>query len=135
LNDITIHCGSAGLNTGGCGDSTIRANATGGMNTITLDTMGKSTSTVDVTGDSNTIVFTNTTTSLFGARGAILVTGNSNDIGLSQAGAAGSAGHNGRIEIIGDSNIVGVTQGGTIDTTVNLKSTGSTNNITINTHN
>jgi hypothetical protein len=133
LNDVAVRCGAGGI--GGCGDATIRANATGDMNSLTIDTTGKSISTIDVTGTSNTVVLNNTTTSLNGAKAVIIVSGDSNDIGLGQSGAAGALGHNGKIEVIGDSNIVGVTQGGTIDTKVNLKSTGNLNNITINTHN
>jgi hypothetical protein len=135
LNDVTINCGSSGVTLGSCGGATITANATGGMNTMSIDTTGGSTSSMNITGDSNTVAINNTSSNVKGAEGIVTVSGNNNGVTLTQGGAAGTLGHSGTIAVTGNSNTVGVTQGGTIDTKVNVTSTGNSNSITVSTHN
>ena len=53
-----------------------------------------------------------------------------NTLSIGQTGVAGANGHHGTIDVTGSSNTIAVTQSGTIDTTVNVKSVGSSNNIT-----
>ena len=135
LNDVTINCGNSGLSLGGCGGANITADALGSLNTMTIDTTGGSNSSMNITGDSNNVTINNTTANAKGAVGNINVSGNSNGVTLTQSGAAGTNGHSSTIAVTGNSNTVGVTQGGTIDTTVNVISTGNSNNIAVTTNN
>jgi hypothetical protein len=134
LNTVTATCGASG--TTSCTDTVIEANATGGGNTLSATVGGKSTAKINVTGDTNTATISSTTSNMAGSRAEITSTGgDSNNLSISQNGPAGLNGFSAKIEVTGGGNVVGVTQTGTVDSTVNVKSTGSNNNITVHSGN
>lgn len=134
LNTVTANCGTSG--TTSCTDTVIESNATGGGNTLTTSVGGKSTAKINVTGDSNIANITSTTSNMAGSRAEIVSTGgNSNNLTISQDGPAGLNGFSAKIDVTGGGNTIGVTQTGTVDSTVNVKSVGSNNNITIHSGN
>jgi hypothetical protein len=65
----------------------------------------------------------------------IKTVGATNTFTVEQTGVAGTSGHYLKVDSNGSSNIFDIKQGGTIDTTVNIKSVGNSNNFTINTRN
>jgi hypothetical protein len=130
LNTTTINCGNAP--TSSCTDGVLSANATGDNNTITVAAVSKSTATVDVTGSNNSVAISNSTTNLLGARARVTTTGGDyNAVTVDQNGPAGGNGFDATVLVTGANNTIGVTQSGTIDSTVNIKSTGSNNTITV----
>lgn len=136
LNTVTIGCGTGGSgNNASCTDSSITANATGDSNTLSITTGSKSTASITATGDNNTATINTNTSPLVGNTATISAVGDGNTLSISQTGTAGVNGHSGTIDVTGSSNLVAVTQTGTIDTTVNVKSVGSNNNITVTTGN
>jgi hypothetical protein len=136
LNTVNIGCGTGGSgNNGSCTDSNLTANATGDSNILTMSTGSKSTSSIAVTGDNNTASINTDTSPLIGNTASITALGDGNTLSIGQTGVAGANGHNGKINVTGSSNTIAVTQSGTIDTTVDVKSMGSSNNITVNTGN
>jgi hypothetical protein len=62
-------------------------------------------------------------------------TGDSNVVNINQNGPAGANGFVSKVEVTGASNNVAVTQSGTTDSTVNIKSTGSNNSISVTSSN
>ena len=130
FNTVNASCGAAP--TTACTDTVITANVTGNTNTVNITAGAKSLATADVTGDNNTIGITSSTTNLLGARARVTTTGgNGNAITVSQTGTAGLNGFDATVDITGGSNTIGVTQSGTVDSTVNIKSVGSNNSITV----
>ena len=83
-------------------------------------------------GGSNTLTQTISSNK---ATNNITTLGASNGIVLTQSGTAGTNGHAFTLNLTGSSNTLNVTQSGTIDTTVNLLSTGSGNAWNITTGN
>ena len=130
FNTVNASCGAAP--TTACTDTVITANVTGNTNSVNITSGAKSLATADVTGDNNTIGITSSTTNLLGARARVTTTGgNGNAITVSQTGTAGLNGFDATVDITGGSNTIGVTQSGTVDSTVNIKSVGSNNSITV----
>jgi hypothetical protein len=130
FNTVNASCGAAP--TTACTDTVISANITGSTNTVNITAGAKSTATVDATGDNNTVGITSSTTNLLGSRSHVTTTGgNGNAITVSQTGPGGAAGFDAMVDITGGSNTIGVVQGGTVDSTVNIKSVGSNNTITV----
>jgi hypothetical protein len=128
-NQVNVSCGNTGPL---CNSSTITATATGDQNVINVTGGAKSTFGASVTGSNNTVNVTSTTTNLNGATASVTQTGgDANNITVSQSGPAGLNGFQATIEAMGGGNIIGVTQTGTVDSTVNIKSQGSNNNITV----
>jgi hypothetical protein len=130
FNTVNASCGAAP--TTACTDTVITANITGSTNNVNITAGAKSLATVDATGDNNTVGITSTTTNLLGARARVSSTGgNGNAITVSQTSTAGLNGFDATVDITGGSNTIGVTQSGTVDSTVNIKSVGSNNTITV----
>jgi hypothetical protein len=130
FNTVNASCGAAP--TTACTDTIITANITGNTNNVNITSGAKSLATVDATGDNNTVGITSSTTNLLGARARVTSTGgNGNAITVSQTGTAGLNGFDATVDVTGGSNTIGVTQGGTVDSTVNIKSVGSNNSITV----
>lgn len=134
LNTVTVDCGTTPSSS--CNDTLIEANATGNNNTINTTVGAKSTAKININGDTNIAGINSSTTNLLGAKSQIDITGgNSNTVNVNQSGPAGANGFDAKIDITGGSNTVGVTQNGTIDSTVNIKTVGSSNHITVVTGN
>jgi hypothetical protein len=130
FNTVNASCGAAP--TTACTDTVITANITGSTNNVNITAGAKSLATVDATGDNNTVGITSSTTNLLGARARVTSTGgNGNAITVSQTGTAGLNGFDATIDVTGGTNTIGVTQSGTVDSTVNIKSVGSNNTITV----
>ena len=125
-NNINVNCGT-GSNT----------TCSGNYNVIDTLTNDKSVTKSNITaGDHNTLTTTNSSNNLLGAKSEIINTsGDYNTITVIQSGAAGSNGFNSRVEVAGSTNTIAVTQSGTVDSHVNIKSTGDTNRITVNSDN
>jgi hypothetical protein len=136
LNSVTVECGNgASGNNGACTDSVIVSNIAGDSNTLSTITGSKSQSTISVIGDSNTASIYTNVDKLVGSKASITAVGDSNTLSINQAGTAGSSGHDGSMDITGSSNTVSIIQTGTVDTTVYVKSVGSSNNITVHSGN
>jgi hypothetical protein len=132
-NQVNVSCGNTGPL---CNQSAITASATGDQNTINITGGAKSTFGASVTGSNNTVNVTSTTTNLNGATATVTQTGgDANNITVTQNGPAGLNGFQARVDVTGGGNVIGVTQGGTVDSTVNIKSAGSNNNITVHSGN
>lgn len=132
-NNVTINCGATG--TTACTDANIDANATGNNNTIITTTNAKSVTATNITGDSNRVTTVNTTTNTLGAKSDVLSIGDSNVISVTQSGPSGANGFGSKIEVTGGSNNVSVVQSGSVDSNVNIKSTGDSNRITVHSGN
>ena len=132
-NTTTINCGASPSTS--CNDTAITATVTGGGNTSNITAGAKSTISAVVSGSTNNTTINSATTNLLGARADVKETGDSNVVNVQQAGPAGSNGFDTKVDVNGSSNNVAVTQNGTIDSTVNIKSVGSNNNITVTTSN
>ena len=136
LNTVNVTCGAgASGNNGACTDRVIVSNIAGDSNTLTTTTGSKSQSTISVNGDNNTATISTNVDRLVGSKASITALGDSNTLSINQAGTAGANGHDGAIDVIGSSNTIAVIQTGTIDTTVNVKSVGTSNNITVHSGN
>jgi hypothetical protein len=110
----------------------ISANITGNTNSAEIIAGAKSVATVDATGDNNKVAITSSTTNLLGAKAHFTTTGgNGNAITVSQNGPGGASGFDAMVDVTGGSNTIGVVQSGTVDSTVNIKSVGSNNTITV----
>jgi hypothetical protein len=132
-NKVNVACGVTGSL---CNQSAITAAATGDNNTINISGGAKSTLDASVTGDGNTANIVSTTTNLNGATAKIIQTGgDANSITVTQNGPAGLNGFQAKVDVTGGGNIIGVTQTGTVDSTVNIKSNGNNNNITVHSGN
>jgi hypothetical protein len=106
----------------------------GSSNSVINTTSGDSnTNNISMTGGGSNSATINQTTS--NADITLTSLGASNTFTVSQDGVAGTNGHSTTLDFNGSSNTASVTQAGTIDTTVNVKSVGSGNAFTINTHN
>ena len=106
----------------------------GASNSVINTTNGDSnTNNISMTGGGSNSATINQTTS--NADITLTSLGASNTFTISQDGVAGTNGHSTTLDFNGSSNTASVTQAGTIDTTVNVKSVGSGNAFTINTHN
>jgi hypothetical protein len=127
-NSITINCGVGGS----CDGSTITNTVTGDGNQVTTNADGLTDSTVTITTNNNTVTVNNSSTAVSGAKSNIDISGGGgNNVSLTQAGAAGTNGHDATIAIVGATNTVDVKQGGTVDSKVNASITGSGNNLSI----
>jgi len=136
LNTVNVTCGAgASGNNGACTDSILVSNIAGDSNTLTTTTGSKSQSSISVIGDSNRATISTNVDRLVGSKASITAVGDSNTLSINQAGTAGANGHDGAIDVTGSSNTIAVIQTGTIDTTVNVKSMGSSNNITVHSGN
>jgi hypothetical protein len=132
-NRVTVNCGVTG--TTACTDANITANATGSDNIILTTTNAKSVTATTITGDSNNITTANTTSNMLGAKSDILSIGDSNVISVTQSGPSGANGFGSKIEVTGGSNNISVVQSGSVDSNVNIKSTGDSNRITVHSGN
>ena len=101
-----------------------------GSNNLTLQNIQGSNvvSTIGIVGSTNQV-----TTDLLSSRGSanIQITGSTNVINAEQTGAAGATGHILVNNVQGDYNSITTQQQGSIDTTIDLKTTGSFNTITV----
>jgi hypothetical protein len=127
-NSVSINCGV----TGSCDGSTITNTITGDGNSVTTNAEGLTDSTVTITTNNNTVSVTNTSTAVSGAKSVIDISGGGgNTVALTQAGAAGTNGHDASITVVGATNNVDVRQGGSNDSKVNATITGSGNALTV----
>lgn len=104
---------------------------TGDNNTVKQTVIGNDiTSTLTILGNTNEII-----KELKSTNGVsdINITGGNNKLDIQQVDASGSNGHNLKQVIIGDYNSIVTQQQGTNDTTVDIKTTGSHNTITVRT--
>lgn len=127
-NQITFTCGN---NTTGCTSVTSTMTLTGDLNTVTSTIRGSTiTNTLAITGDSNTVTQTITTDN---STSNITILGDSNTFTSSMTGASAGGGHHLVAAVTGTSNTHTVTQYGSVDTTVNLTTTGNSNTVVIST--
>lgn len=127
-NSVTISCGAAG----DCTGSTITNTITGDGNQVTTTSDNLIDSTVTINSDNNTVTIDNTSTAVNGAKSKIDISGGGgNTVALTQAGAAGTNGHDAEVNIVGATNNVLVKQGGSNDSKVNATITGSGNTLSI----
>mgnify|MGYP006295280085 CR=1 FL=1 len=136
-NTVNVSCGATGGAGAACNDAAITATATGDTNVISVTGQGaKQTIGASLTGNYNTATVNSNTTNMNGATATVTQTGgDSNTINISQNGPAGLNGFSATVEVTGGSNNIGVTQTGTVDSTVNVKSVGSNNSITVHSGN
>jgi hypothetical protein len=131
-NTVDVSCGASGGAGAACTDSIISASVTGSGNHFNVTGGAKSTFGVSAVGSSNTVTINSSTTNLNGATASIqTLGGDGNSITLSQSGPAAINGFNTTVNLTGSSNTIGITQSGTVDSTVNLVSTGTNNLINI----
>ena len=111
----------------------VTENVTGDTNTLVTTIVGNdNTSTSTITGNTNNVTKDITTSS---AINDVTISGNSNNLYSQQIDSAGSAGHELVLSSAGDFNTYSVQQQGTNDTTVNIRTTGSHNTVTVRTSN
>lgn len=136
-NTVNIACGATGGAGAACNDANITANATGDTNLIAITAQGsKQDINASLNGSWNQGTVTSSTTNMNGAKSSITQTGgDSNIINISQNGPAGLNGFVATVDVTGGGNNIGVTQTGTVDSTVNVKSVGSNNTITVHSGN
>jgi hypothetical protein len=65
----------------------------------------------------------------------IVILGDFNTFTSSMSGASAGGGHTLVAAVTGSSNTHNITQGGTVDTIVNITTTGNSNNVTVTTGN
>jgi hypothetical protein len=128
-NNTTVACGAAPSSS--CNDTAITANISGSSNNTSITAGSKSTVTAEINGSTNNTTVESKTTNLMGAIVGVKETGDSNVVNINQNGPAGANGFISKVEVTGASNNVAVTQSGTTDSTVNIKSTGSNNSISV----
>ena len=127
-NNVDINCGSSG----DCTGSTITNTITGNGNDVTTNSDNLIDSTVTINSDNNTVTINNTSTAVSGVKSKIDISGGGgNVVALTQAGAAGTGGHDTDLNVVGATNNVTIKQGGGNDSIVNATITGSGNNLTI----
>lgn len=133
-NNVTVNCGVTG--TTACTDTNIEANATGNNNIIATTTNAKSVTSTNITGDNNNVTTVNTSGNILGAKSEVTTSGGSyNVVSVTQSGPSGANGFGSKVEVIGGSNNIGVVQSGSVDSNVNIKSTGDNNRITVHSGN
>ena len=111
--------------------STVTETVTGNSNTLDTNVVGNDiTSTLAITGSTNQV--TSVLNSTNGVSN-IAITGSNNKLDIEQRDAAGSTGHNLQQYISGDYNSIVTQQQGTNDTSVDIRTTGSHNTITVRT--
>ena len=128
-NNTTVSCGANPSTS--CNDTSITANVTGSGNNTSITAGSKSTASAVVTGSSNNTTINSSTTNLLGAGADVKAVGDTNVINVQQNGPAGATGFGTKVDVNGASNNIQVTQNGTIDSTVNIKSVGSNNSISV----
>ena len=127
-NTVEINCGSGGT----CGASQITNTITGDGNSVTQSSDGLAISTVNITTDNNTVTITNTSTAVAGTKSSVdISSGGGNTVGIIQAGAAGTNGHDADVTIVGATNNIDIRQGGLVDSKVVSTITGSGNSLTV----
>lgn len=134
--DVRQTGNSAGINLNmlGSKNSFIATTAGGASNSITATVNADETvNNIAVSGGGNNGITLNITSNK--ATNNIDIVGASNSLSLTQSGVAGTNGHKFTLDLTGSSNTFNVTQGGTIDTTVNILSSGSGNTWNITTGN
>jgi hypothetical protein len=127
-NTIDISCGVSGA----CGASSITNTIEGNGNQVTQQSDNLIDSTVNISSDNNTVNIINTSTAIGGAKSLVDISGgNGNLVDITQAGPAGTNGHDASVAIVGATNTVDVRQGGSVDSKVVSTITGSGNALTI----
>lgn len=134
--DVRQTGNSAGLNLSMTGEkNNFTAVTSGGASNSVVSTINANNTTNNISmtgGGNNTLTQTITSNK---ATNNITTVGASNGITLTQSGVAGTNGHAFTIDLTGSSNTFNVIQSGTIDTTVNVLSSGSGNTWNITTGN
>ena len=121
-NNVTITCGN---DSGSCDNSTLHANVSGDNNTAFINSTINSTSAIDITGGGNHATINNSSTNMLGASAAITINGDTNTVGVTQDGVAGTNGHQATVTVTGGMNNVSVMQGGTVDSNVSVSTNGT----------
>ena len=126
------------------GNNIANINMLGSKNSLTANQSGGSAQLISTVDANNTTQTINTsggtdnrvTTNLTGDKGTVVVdmVGASNHATITQDGG-GTMGHYTKLDVAGSNNTYTVNQSGTIDTTVNIKTTGSGNTFGIVTKN
>lgn len=125
-NQSKLTMGSANTNTL---RSTVTETVTGNSNLLIQDVVGSDiTSTTTIQGSSNQV-----TNSLLSSKGSAVldIVGSNNIVNAQQIDAAGANGHILTSMIAGDYNSITTQQQGTNDTTIDMRTTGSHNTITV----
>jgi hypothetical protein len=133
-NNVTINCGTAVGSS--CNDTIIEANAAGSYNVLSTTAGSKSDIKTNISNDGtghNTVTINSATSNLLGAKVDVDLSsgssgGGTNAINVSQSGPGF---YDTKVAVTGGQNTIGVTQSGNVDSTVNIKSNGSGNNITV----
>lgn len=111
--------------------STVTETVTGNNNTTDQTVIGNDiTSTLSITGSTNQV-----TTNLSSTNGVsnVEITGSNNKLDIEQRDVAGSNGHNLQQYVSGDYNSIVTQQQGSNDTSVDIRTTGSHNTVTVRT--
>jgi hypothetical protein len=111
--------------------NTVTETVTGNSNTIVQTILGNDiNSTIAITGNTNQI-----TKELKSSSGIsnVSMTGNNNKLNSQQIDIAGADGHELQLAVLGDYNSYVIQQQGVNDTTVDVKTTGSHNTVTVRT--
>lgn len=126
------------------GNNITNVNVLGSNNTLTANQSGGSASLISTVNANNTTQTINTsggtdnrvTTNLTGDKGTVVVdmVGASNHANITQDGGS-TGGQYAKLDVTGSNNTYTVNQSGTIDTTVNIKTTGSGNTFGVTTRN
>lgn len=128
-NQFTLTCGDLVT---ACSTVEVNETVTGNLNIVTQAIKGDHIkSTLAITGSSNQVT---TNFSQPNSTSNISITGDANNVN-STMNAVGGTGSTLGINIMGSSNTVTTTQGGSIDSTIKLQVTGTSNNITVHTTN
>lgn len=128
-NQTTLVCGDSIVS---CTSANITEAITGNLNIVSQTIKGQNiTSSLAITGSSNQVT-TNITQS--NSTSNIAITGDANSVNSTMNATSGSGSTLG-INIMGSSNTILTTQGGSIDSTVKLQVTGTSNNVTVHTGN
>lgn len=128
-NTVNLDCGSTGSCPSG---STLTNTITGDGNSVSQSTEGLTISNVNITSDNNTVTINNTSTAIAGAKSSVDISGGGgNTVAITQAGAAGTNGHDADVTIVGAVNNIDIRQGGSVDSKVVTSVNGSGNTVTI----
>ncbi len=123
------------LNAGDANTNNLRNSVTetiiGDTNTVTQTLVGNDiTSTLAITGNTNIV---NKEIKSSNASSTVTIMGNNNTLDVQQTDIAGAQGHLLTQSIAGDFNVITTQQQGTIDTNVNIVTTGNSNQVVVRT--
>jgi len=128
-NTTNLNCGGMGTS---CGASTISNTITGDSNSVTHNVDGLTNTSVTINSNSNTVTINDTSSAIAGSKNTVnLSGGDSNNVAITQAGVAATAGHEVDLTILGATNSTDFKQGGTVDSKIVSNITGSGNTLSV----